>query len=125
MAEEKDRIEQIRARRSKSKINAAQIGRERIVQQRVRQAPQVGQVGGVRTAPAGAVGAGTPSPWMQDRVTLSLEAQIAMIEMRATYRLTLADMGYRNRRQIIMIRPGIYLKVEPTGCYRMVYHNRL
>lgn len=48
-----------------------------------------------------------------------------MIEMRATQRLTLADMGYNNRLKMLEIRPGIHLQVEPTGCYRMVYHDRM
>jgi hypothetical protein len=64
------------------------------------------------------------SPWLRDRVSLSLEAQIAMMEQRATYRANIADLGYTNRLSIIPIRPGIFIKVEPTGCYRLVYNNR-
>ena len=27
-------------------------------------------------------------------------------------------------RHIMAICSGIYIKVEPTGCYRLAYHNR-
>ncbi len=64
------------------------------------------------------------SPWLRDRVTLSLEGQIAMIEQRSTFRVNLADLGYTNRFSILPIRPGIYIKIEPPGTYRMVYHHR-
>ena len=64
------------------------------------------------------------SPWLRDRVSLSLEAQIAMMEMRANYRLSLADLGYTNRISILPVRPGIFIRIEPTGCYKMTYHNR-
>jgi len=125
MPEERDRIEQIRERRSKGRINPQASQQQQQVYRRVQRSPKVEKVGAVSATAAGAVRAGTPSPWLKDRVTLSLEAQIAMIEMRATQRLTLADMGYRNRYQLISIRPGIFLKLEPTGCYRMTYHNRI
>ncbi|MCQ2736116.1 MAG: hypothetical protein MJ234_02735 [bacterium] len=64
------------------------------------------------------------SPWLKDRLSLSLEAQLSMMEMRGSYRVNLADLGYTNRMSIMAIRPGVYIKVEPTGCYRMTYHNR-
>lgn len=64
------------------------------------------------------------SPWLRDRVSLSLEAQIAMMEQRSTYRMNIADLGYTNRLSIVPVRPGIFVKVEPTGCYRLVYNNR-
>lgn len=64
------------------------------------------------------------SPWLKDRVSLSLEAQIAMMEMRGNYRLNLADLGYTNRMSIMQVRPGMFIKVENTGCYRLAYHNR-
>jgi hypothetical protein len=68
-------------------------------------------------------GADFRSPWMRDRVTLSLEAQIAMMEQRSSMRLTLADLGYTNRINVLELKSGVYVKVEPTGCYRLAYKN--
>lgn len=129
MAQEQDRVDQIRTVRERRRGRDVGPSQERNqspgVRQRPRRTQEVTPVGGTGTADAVAA-TGTPqSPWLQDRVTLSLEAQIAMIEMRATYRLSLADMGYSNRLKLIGIRPGIFLKVEPTGCYKKVYHNRM
>jgi hypothetical protein len=81
-------------------------------------------IAGLSAAEPNILGVDFRSPWLKDRVTLSLEAQIAMIEQRANYRLTLADLGYTNRTNILELVPGIFCKVEPTGCYRLVYHNR-
>jgi len=125
MAEQQDRIEEIRSRRSRGNINAGMPTAEQQSQQVRPRGISVRRVSESRGPAEGVLGAVTRSPWLRDRVTLSLEAQIAMIEMRANYRLTLADMGYHNRQKLISIRPGIFLKVEPTGCYRMSYHNRM
>lgn len=126
MADDQDRIEQIRSRRRRGGIDAMSAQTQQSMQQ-VRTRPSaVQKVGEVRsTSSQQVLGVDTNTPWLRDRVSLSLEAQIAMIEMRSSYRLTLADMGYNNRQQIIPIRSGIYLKTEPTGCYRMSYHNRV
>lgn len=64
------------------------------------------------------------SPWLKDRVTLSLEGQIAMMELRSSNRVSNVDLGYTNRIPILPIRPGIYVKVEPPGTYRLQYHYR-
>ena len=64
------------------------------------------------------------SPWLRDRVTLSLEGQIAMMELRSNTRVNNVDLGYTNRIPILPIRPGIYVKVEPPGTYRLQYHYR-
>lgn len=64
------------------------------------------------------------SPWLRDRVTLSLEGQIAMMELRGATRVNSVDLGYTNRIPILPIRPGIYVKVEPPGTYRLQYHYR-
>lgn len=64
------------------------------------------------------------SPWLKDRVHLSLEGQIAMMEMRNASRTSMVDLGYTNRIPILPIRPGIFVKVEPPGTYRLCYHYR-
>lgn len=122
MAEDQDRIEQIRSRRRRDNIHPSLASGD---QQTRARGVSVSKVGEVRPGAERVLGVDTQNPWLRDRVTLSLEAQIAMIEMRANYRLTLADMGYHNRLQVLSIRPGVFLKVEPTGCYRMSYHNRM
>lgn len=124
MSEESDRIEQIRSRRRRD-VGGVDPQQQQQMQQRIRTRPAgVQKVSETSGDSNKILGVDNGTPWLRDRVTLSLEAQIAMIEMRASYRLTLADMGYHNRLKITNIRPGIYLKTEPTGCYRMSYHNR-
>jgi len=110
MPEEKDRIEQIRARRQRDSVQLTRA--------------DVGQVGTAQEALPDILGVDFKSPWLRDRVTLSLEAQISMIEQRANYRASMVDLGYSNRISILPIRPGIFIKIEATGGYRMVYHNR-
>ncbi|MBI2266691.1 MAG: hypothetical protein HYU64_16275 [Armatimonadetes bacterium] len=61
------------------------------------------------------------SPWLTDRVTLSLEAQILMIEQRANARLSLVDLGYTNRITSLELRPGVFVNIEATGCYKLSY----
>lgn len=119
----RDKIEQIRARRGRDNV---QIGYNPYDPQQ--------QVGG--TAPTGVQGIGTESegapllgadfksPWLRDRVTLSLDGQIAMIEQRAHGRTSIADLGYSNRIPILPLRPGMFVKIEPPGTYRLVYNNR-
>ena len=115
MADDRERIEQIRARYARDDM--------RVTSQDMR--PSSVPVPEMQPdAAATALGVDTKSPWLRDRVTLSLEAQIHMIEMRANYRLNTADLGYTNRTSITSVSPGIYVKVEPTGCYRMVYNDR-
>ncbi|MBM3460608.1 MAG: hypothetical protein FJX76_00715 [Armatimonadetes bacterium] len=125
MAEDKDRIEQIRARRGRDavQLTSTQTGTA---------GPSGGGIGQVSAGLAqesvqdvqALLGVDFKSPWLRDRVTLSLEAQISMIEQRANYRVNMADLGYTNRISVLPVRPGIFVKIEPTGCYRMVYHNR-
>ena len=114
MAEERDRIEQIRARRGRDSV---QLTSQNVggVQQGVAQELQ---------PDTNVLGVDFKSPWLRDRVTLSLEAQISMIEQRANYRVNMVDLGYTNRISILPLKPGIFVKIEPTGGYRMVYHNR-
>lgn len=70
------------------------------------------------------------SPWLQDRVSLSLNGQMAMIELRSSFGVKASDLSYVNRENIITInvsdltgRP-MYIQIEPSGCYRLVYYNR-
>lgn len=121
MAEDKDIIEQIRARRGRDSVTITTGG------------PQGQETGAVHTGVTGVaqesldtnlLGVDFKSPWLRDRVTLSLEAQIAMIEQRANYRANSVDLGYTNRIPILPMKSGIFVKIEATGCYRMVYHNR-
>ena len=67
---------------------------------------------------------GLKSPWLRDRVTLSLEGQIAMLEQRNAGGIRVADLGYTNRIPVVSLRPGLFVKIEPPGTYRLVYHNR-
>lgn len=67
---------------------------------------------------------GIKSPWSVDRVRLSIDGQIAMMEQRSQMRVNVADLGYTNRIPILSLRPGLFVKVEPPGTYRLVYHNR-
>ncbi|MFP4497080.1 MAG: hypothetical protein ACLFQV_02620 [Vulcanimicrobiota bacterium] len=126
MADEQDRIEQIRSRRSREHIGGHQAQQPQVQNRHARQPIQARQISETQGQGGRVAGAGGASgPWLQDRVTLSLEAQIAMIEMRSMYKLSLADMNYHNKQKLISIRPGIFLKIEPTSCYKMVYHNRM
>jgi len=118
MAEDKDRIEQIRARRGRDSVQLTSQRTE------VGQAQAGGIAQEVLPDSTALLGVDFKSPWLRDRVTLSLEAQISMIEQRANYRTNMVDLGYTNRISILPLRQGIYVKVEPTGGYRMVYHNR-
>ncbi len=118
MAEDKDRIEQIRARRGRDSVQLTQNKTD------VGHVQTGGMAQEVLPPEQSILGVDFKSPWLRDRVTLSLEAQISMIEQRANYRMNMVDLGYTNRISILPIRAGIYVKVEPTGGYRMVYHNR-
>ncbi|MBI3929756.1 MAG: hypothetical protein HY319_29720 [Armatimonadetes bacterium] len=123
----KDKIEQIRARRG----NRDEYTPGNAAGANYNPTPSIGrtQVSGVGVGEANDTGAidlgpNFHSPWLRDRVTLSLEGQIAMIEQRSTFRVNLADLGYTNRFSILPLRPGIFVKIEPPGTYRLVYHHR-
>jgi hypothetical protein len=117
MAEEKDRIEQIRARRGRDSVQLSQGARQNVGQVSTGMAQET-------LDSSALLGVDFKSPWLRDRVTLSLEAQISMIEQRANYRATAVDLGYTNRFSVLPVRPGMFVKVEPTGCYRLSYNNR-
>jgi hypothetical protein len=130
MADDKqERVDEIRSVRSKRRAQAmvapgTQEGQSE-VRDRLKAPGGVVETSGTGSVVGAGAGTATRSPWLMDRLTLSLEAQIAMIELRATQKLTLADMGYNNRLKVVPIRPGVFLRAEPTGCYRMMYHNRM
>lgn len=121
----RDKIEQIRARRSANPFTPAggnfdpsqAIGAQR------RSANTVGIVPTQDTARPNLI-EGLKSPWLRDRVTLSLEGQIAMLEQRNAGGIKVADLGYTNRIPVVSLRPGLFVKIEPPGTYRLVYHNR-
>lgn len=64
-------------------------------------------------------------PWRRDRVTLSLEAQSILMEMRAAARslLDFAGQIYANVVSQLRVAAGRLLKLEPFGGYRLVWKN--
>jgi len=121
------KIDEIRARRSANPFGAGGGGagydpNQAIGAQR-RNAAGVGIVPVQDTARPNLL-EGLKSPWLRDRVTLSLEGQIAMLEQRNAGGVRVADLGYTNRIPVVSLRPGLFVKIEPPGTYRLVYHNR-
>lgn len=86
----------------------------------------VGQIGVQNQTPTteSLFGPDFKSPWLRDRVTLSLEGQIAMMEFRSVAKTNQVDLGYTNRIPILPIKSGIFVKIEPPGTYRLVYNYR-
>lgn len=123
----REKIEQIRARRSRDPFAgrggpggfdpSQTLGAQR------RATNNVGIVPVQDTARPNII-EGLKSPWLKDRVTLSLEGQIAMLEQRNAGGIRVADLGYTNRIPVVSLRPGLFVKIEPPGTYRLVYHNR-
>ncbi|MFH1454063.1 MAG: hypothetical protein ABIH00_08835 [Armatimonadota bacterium] len=70
------------------------------------------------------------SPWLQDRVSLSLNGQLAMVELRSFTGIKASDLSYINREKIVVISISdstgkpIFIEIDPSGCYRVMYHNR-
>lgn len=60
-------------------------------------------------------------PWQRDQVTLSMEAKLLLLELRASAKLDLTDLAYANSITILELRSGIYVRIEPTGCYRLCW----
>ena len=128
----KDKIQEIRSRRQNS--YQAPAGGAGQAPPSYDPTPTVGAgrvsantgVGAAQQAPAAEplFGPDFKSPWLRDRVTLSLEGQIAMMELRSVSRTNMVDLGYTNRIPILPIRPGIFVKIEPPGTYRLAYHYR-
>ncbi|MCA9795743.1 MAG: hypothetical protein KC910_28240 [Candidatus Eremiobacteraeota bacterium] len=137
----RDKIEQIRARRSRESYQGPAGGQSggagggqggnipgydpaQGLGARPRQVQGVGLSGVEDTGGIPNLLEGIKTPWLRDRVTLSLEGQIAMIEQRTSQRVNTADLGYTNRIPIQSLRPGLFVRIEPPGTYRLVYHNR-
>lgn len=123
----RDKIEQIRARRSANPFGAKPGGPGFDPNQAI--GAQRRSVAGVGVTPVQDTARpnlleGLKSPWLKDRVTLSLEGQIAMLEQRNAGGIRVADLGYTNRIPVVSLRPGLFVKIEPPGTYRLVYHNR-
>lgn len=127
MAEDyRDKIEQIRARRSRDPFRG---GRPNGFDPQQALGAQKRNINNVGIAPVQDTARpnlleGLKSPWLKDRVTLSLEGQIAMLEQRNSGGIRVADLGYTNRIPVASLRPGLFVKIEPPGTYRLVYHNR-
>ena len=122
----RDKIEQIRARRSANPFTPGGGGGGFDPSQT---AVKRNKAGGVPMLPTQDTTRpnlidGIHSPWLRDRVTLSLEGQIAMLEQRNSGGIRVADLGYTNRIPVVSLRPGMFVKIEPPGTYRLVYHNR-
>lgn len=123
----RDKIEQIRARRSANPFSPGGGGgggfdpsQTAVKRNKGAGVPMLPQVD---TARPNLID-GIKSPWLRDRVTLSLEGQIAMLEQRNSGGVRVADLGYTNRIPVVSLRPGLFVKIEPPGTYRLVYHNR-
>ena len=132
MADEyRDKIEAIRAKRNRDPFGGSSLSgydpQQALAAQRK---STMGNVGGITPALPVADNAkpnvieGLKSPWLKDRVTLSLEGQLAMLEQRNAGGIRVADLGYTNRIPVASLRPGLFVKIEPPGTYRLVYHNR-
>ena len=98
-----DKIEQIRARRSRDSV---QLGYNPYDIQQQQQ-----QVGGVGAAGVNGV------------VTLSLEGQMALLEQRAAGRTNIVDLGYSNRNSFVSFSNGASVQIEPPGTYRLMYNR--
>lgn len=128
MGDHQDKIEQIRARRSRDSMSVAYNPYDS-QQQQIQSAGnvQTGNVGaaqGVNTDEATSlIDANFKSPWLRDRVSLSLEGQLAMIEQRQSGMGMVADLGYSNRITSMSVSDGMSVKIEPPGTYRLMYNN--
>ena len=130
-----DKIEQIREIRSRDIV---QLGYNPYdIQQQQQQVGGVGAAGvnGVGGASAARgvqgigddnnsiLGADFKSPWLRDRVTLSLEGQMALLEQRAAGRTNIVDLGYSNRNSFVSFSNGASVQIEPPGTYRLMYNR--
>lgn len=120
-----DKIEQIRARRSRDSVQMGYNPYE-IQNQQSSGAGTVGNaqgIQGINDDGPSILGADFKSPWLRDRVTLSLEGQLAMAEQRATAKTNIVDLGYSNRIPFVSFSNGASVMVEPPGTYRLMYNR--
>lgn len=127
----RDKIDKIRAKRNRDPFGGSSLSgydpHQALTAQRQRlTSSTVGITPAMPTADTAKpnVIEGLKSPWLKDRVTLSLEGQLAMLEQRNAGGIRVADLGYTNRIPVASLRPGLFVKIEPPGTYRLVYHNR-
>lgn len=64
-------------------------------------------------------------PWSKDRITLSLEAQSLLLEMKTAARSILEFAGqiYSNVISQLKVAAGRFLILEPFGGYRILWKN--
>lgn len=131
----RDKIEQIRARRGRELqmggFGAGGAGNSPYGQNNgvgsgapVKSGVKISRMGEVDEHSTRKVGPDFKSPWLQDRISLSLQGQIEMMEQRNNFKASAVDLGYTNRIPILALRPGVYVEIEPPGTYRLVYHQR-
>ena len=122
-----DKIEQIRARRSRDSMQVGYNPYDAQQQQMQVQSNGVGGVNGTQSVnteeATSLIDANFKSPWLRDRVSLSLEGQLAMIEQRNSGVGAVADLGYSNRITSMAVSDGMSVKIEPPGTYRLMYNN--
>ncbi|MDO5297584.1 MAG: hypothetical protein Q4F00_13325 [bacterium] len=125
MGDHQDKIEQIRARRSRDSVQVNYNPYDsQQQQQQIQNTGHVGAAQGVNTDEATSlIDANFKSPWLRDRVSLSLEGQLAMIEQRQSGTGIVADLGYSNRNTSMTFDNGMSVKIEPPGTYRLMYNN--
>ncbi|MBQ7567526.1 hypothetical protein IJT17_01835 [bacterium] len=125
MGDHQDKIEQIRARRSRDSVQVNYNPYDsQQQQQQIQHTGGVGAAQGVNTDEATSlIDANFKSPWLRDRVSLSLEGQLAMIEQRQSGTGIVADLGYSNRITSMSVSEGMSVKIEPPGTYRLMYNN--
>ncbi len=126
----RDKIEEIRAKKSRDPYSGSSLSgydpHQALAAQRqaLTSAKSITPAMPVQDTAKPNVIEGLKSPWLKDRVTLSLEGQLAMLEQRNAGGIRVADLGYTNRIPVASLRPGLFVKIEPPGTYRLVYHNR-
>lgn len=121
-----DKIEQIRARRSRDSVQIGYNPYNIQQQQGSSGAAGVGTaqgVSGINDDGPSILGADFKSPWLRDRVTLSLEGQLALAEQRGTARANIVDLGYSNRNSFVSFSNGASVQIEPPGTYRLMYNR--
>ncbi len=64
-------------------------------------------------------------PWKRDRITLTLEAQVILMEMKSAARnlLDFAEQIYSNMVSQVKVAAGRMLRLEPFGGYRVFWKN--
>jgi|GEM_PF-3440285 len=61
------------------------------------------------------------SVWLKDRVTLSVEAQLLLMEQRRSNPIDWEAMEYTNRIPKLEIKSNIFVEILPYGAYRLKF----